>query len=195
MLTPLSVYFGAPVITNITGPQRVTNGEYASYRATVDPNGPVPTRYEWILNPQNGNNIYGNGTYQIDIAFYNPGNYQLVCRAISSCGTGEYYVMGLGVYNPANPYSEFSLSPNPATDVITIQLEEETPDNGTVTTQRKALSSSVTEIQLWSATSLIRTYKTDQSTYQISVSDLAAGMYFVRVIKDGKIYTKKLIKN
>ena len=195
VLTPLSVYFGAPVITNITGPQRVTNGEYASYRATVDPNGPVPTRYEWILNPQNGNNIYGNGTYQIDIAFYNPGNYQLVCRAISSCGTGEYYVMGLGVYNPANPYSEFSLSPNPATDVITIQLEEETPDNGTVTTQRKALSSSVTEIQLWSATSLIRTYKTDQSTYQISVSDLAAGMYFVRVIKDGKIYTKKLIKN
>ena len=103
--------------------------------------------------------------------------------------------MGLGVYNPTNPYSEFSLSPNPATDVITIQLEEETPDNGTVTTQRKALSSSVTEIQLWSATSLIRTYKTDQSTYQISVSDLAAGMYFVRVIKDGKIYTKKLIKN
>ncbi|HHV84523.1 MAG TPA: T9SS type A sorting domain-containing protein, partial [Petrimonas sp.] len=40
----------------------------------------------------------------------------------------------------------------------------------------------------------IRTYKTDQSTYQLSVSDLPQGMYFVRVIKGGKTSTQKLIK-
>ena len=56
-------------------------------------------------------------------------------------------------------------------------------------------SSDITEIQLWSATSLIRTYKTDQETYQFSVSDLPKGIYFVRVIKDGKTYTEKLIRN
>lgn len=31
--------------------------------------------------------------------------------------------------------------------------------------------------------------------YQIPVSDLPKGIYFVRVIKDGKTYTEKFLKN
>jgi hypothetical protein len=55
-------------------------------------------------------------------------------------------------------------------------------------------SSGIIEIQLWSAGGLIRTYKTDQRTFQIPVSGFAKGMYFVRVIKDGKTYSQKLLK-
>ena len=81
--------------------------------------------------------------------------------------------------------------------MVTIQLEEETSEKSTVSTERaiKTPTSGDTEIQLWSATGLIKTYKTEQKTYQIPVSDLPKGIYFVRVIKDGKTYTQKLLKN
>ena len=35
----------------------------------------------------------------------------------------------------------------------------------------------------------------DQLTFQIPIAGLPAGLYFVRVIKDGQTYTEKLIKN
>ena len=113
-------YFGAPSISNIIGEQRVPTGQYASYRAVISNNAPIPSSYQWILNPLNGNSLYGNGTESIDIAFYNPGSYQLVCRATNECGVGDYYTMGIGVYD--NLY--LTLSPNPATDVVTLQLTE-----------------------------------------------------------------------
>ena len=113
-------YFGAPSISNIIGEQRVPTGQYASYRAVISNNAPIPSSYQWILNPLNGNSLYGNGTESIDIAFYNPGSYQLVCRATNECGVGDYYTMGIGVYD--NLY--LTLSPNPATDEVTLQLTE-----------------------------------------------------------------------
>ena len=113
-------YFGAPSISNIIGEQRVPTGQYASYRAVISNNAPIPSSYQWILNPLNGNSLYGNGTESIDIAFYNPGSYQLVCRATNECGVGDYYTMGIGVYD--NLY--LTLSPNPATDEVTLQLME-----------------------------------------------------------------------
>ena len=113
-------YFGAPSISNIIGEQRVPTGQYASYRAVISNNAPIPSSYQWILNPLNGNSLYGNGTESIDIAFYNPGSYQLVCRATNECGVGDYYTMGIGVYD--NLY--LTLSPNPATDAVTLQLTE-----------------------------------------------------------------------
>ena len=41
---------------------------------------------------------------------------------------------------------------------------------------------------------LVKNYQTDLPVYQIPISNLPAGMYFVRVIKDGKVYTQKLMK-
>ena len=42
---------------------------------------------------------------------------------------------------------------------------------------------------------LLKKFTTDRDTYQFSVADLPKGIYFVRVIKDGKAHTQKLIKN
>ncbi|WP_158602666.1 T9SS type A sorting domain-containing protein [Proteiniphilum sp. X52] len=108
-------------------------------------------------------------------------------RLTNPCGENLFIHHVLG--DQSGYYSSFSLSPNPATDVVTVRLEEESSRNSAT------LLSAPYEIQLWNAASLLRTYKTDQSAYQISVSDLPKGMYFVRVIKDGKTQTKKLLKN
>ena len=120
-----------------------------------------------------------------------------------------YHVVTLSITDQCNDNSgitksyyfkeshSFSLFPNPAINDVTIQLQEEPENTDNIFTQRvnKTAPSGVIEIQLWSATALVRTYKTEQSTYQISVADLPKGMYFVRVIKDGQIHTQKLIKN
>ena len=180
-------YFGAPSISNIIGEQRVPTGQYASYRAVISNNAPIPSSYQWILNPLNGNSLYGNGTESIDIAFYNPGSYQLVCRATNECGVGDYYTMGIGVYD--NLY--LTLSPNPATDVVTLQLTETDEVSGlsVLSTDRSAY-----EIQIWSGMRMLRSFRTNEPTFQISMAGLPAGLYFVRVVKDGQTHTQKLIK-
>ena len=180
-------YFGAPSISNIIGEQRVPTGQYASYRAVISNNAPIPSSYQWILNPLNGNSLYGNGTESIDIAFYNPGSYQLVCRATNECGVGDYYIMGIGVYD--NLY--LTLSPNPATDVVTLQLTETDEVSGlsVLSTDRSAY-----EIQIWSGMRMLRSFRTNEPTFQISMAGLPAGLYFVRVVKNGQTYTQKLIK-
>ena len=180
-------YFGAPSISNIIGEQRVPTGQYASYRAVISNNAPIPSSYQWILNPLNGNSLYGNGTESIDIAFYNPGSYQLVCRATNECGVGDYYTMGIGVYD--NLY--LTLSPNPATDEVTLQLMETDEVSGlsVLSTDRSPY-----EIQLWSGMTMLRSFRTNEPTFQISMAGLPAGLYFVRVVKNGQTYTQKLIK-
>ena len=180
-------YFGAPSISNIIGEQRVPTGQYASYRAVISNNAPIPSSYQWILNPLNGNSLYGNGTESIDIAFYNPGSYQLVCRATNECGVGDYYTMGIGVYD--NLY--LTLSPNPATDAVTLQLTETDEVSGlsVLSTDRSAY-----EIQIWSGMTMLRSFRTNEPTFSIPTVGLPAGLYFVHVVKNGQTYTQKLIK-
>ncbi|ETK04975.1 hypothetical protein T229_06000 [Tannerella sp. oral taxon BU063 isolate Cell 5] len=92
----------------------------------------------------------------------------------------------------------FSLSPNPATDVVTLKLTD--PDDGILSPQGQGSLTtrgvtSTYEIQLWNGLTMLRSFKTNQLTFQIPIAGLPAGLYFVRVIKDGQTYTEKLIKN
>ncbi len=50
------------------------------------------------------------------------------------------------------------------------------------------------EVQIWSAGSLLRRVTADRRTCQVSLGGLPAGIYFVRVVKDGKPHVRKLIK-
>ena len=93
----------------------------------------------------------------------------------------------------------FSLSPNPATDVVTLKLTTE-EDDGILSPQGQSslTTKGVTntyEIQLWIGLTMLKSFKTNQPTFQIPIAGLPAGLYFVRVIKDGQTYTEKLIKN
>ena len=92
----------------------------------------------------------------------------------------------------------FSLYPNPATDALTLRLTK--PDVGGLSLQGQSTLAtkgvtSTYEIQLWSGLTMLKSFKTNQPTFQIPIAGLPAGLYFVRVIKDGQTYTEKLIKN
>lgn len=129
---------------------------------------------------------------QIEYSKGVPGDYKVSLQYNGECGWSDEifrtirFEQGIG----------FSLYPNPAADMVTVQLQEEQPANTSLSTQQAArlLNTGPYEIQLWSSSAMLRRYTTDQPGYQMSVSGLPAGIYFVRVIKDGQTYTKKLIK-
>ena len=85
----------------------------------------------------------------------------------------------------------FTLSPNPATDAVTLQLTETDEVSGlsVLSTERSAY-----EIQIWSGMRMLRSFRTNEPTFQIPMAGLPAGLYFVRVVKNGQTYTQKLIK-
>ena len=88
--------------------------------------------------------------------------------------------------------------PNPATDVVALKLTE--PNDGVLSPQGQSILTtkgvtSTYEIQLWNGLTMLKSFKTNQLTFQIPIVGLPTGLYFVRVIKDGQTYTEKLIKN
>ncbi|MCB5280211.1 MAG: T9SS type A sorting domain-containing protein, partial [Candidatus Cloacimonetes bacterium] len=91
--------------------------------------------------------------------------------------------------------SAFSLSPNPASDNVTISLAEDaTREQKSKTTMVTATSSDDSyEIQLWNSFGLVKQVTTDQPKYQLSLSGIPAGFYYVNVIKDKIAYRKQLI--
>ncbi len=155
--------------------------------------------YEWEF--VGGYIISGNGTNRITVEIPNviskdpyingENEYYVTVTYGNSCG--NYTVTNTGIIlSKTKP--AFSLSPNPATDVVTVQLSEAAGGPERAQTAGRIALSGVCEIQLWSATTMLRSYKTDRPVFEIPVSELPAGIYFVRVIKDGKAHTEKLLK-
>ena len=128
--------------------------------------------------------------------------YTLRLDVISSDGTvysapdESIEIFGYIEVSPGLNNNVLTVYPNPATDVFTVQLQEEQPANAGLSIQQAAgkFSAGTYEIELWSTTARLKRFTTDLPVYQIPVSGLPAGIYFVRVIKDGEVYTKTLIK-
>ena len=90
------LWLGKPIII-INGPSSTPNMQQADFYASL-PSGANPNSYQWILNPQLNNNVYGANTYHFEVAFYTAGSYQVVCRATNDCGTGDYTTKNVEVY-------------------------------------------------------------------------------------------------
>ena len=149
----------------------------------------------WALKNHN-ENIFGlnrNGEY-VTIIPRKEGSGIFSMAALNDCGTGSpAYV----TVNVVKRRGYLSLFPNPATDVVTLRLTE--PDDGMLSPQGQGSTTkgvtSTYEIQRWNGLTMLKSFKTNQPTFQIPIAGLPAGLYFVRVIKDGQTYTEKLIKN
>ena len=149
----------------------------------------------WALKNHN-ENIFGlnrNGKY-VTIIPRKEGSGIFSMAALNDCGTGSpAYV----TVNVVKRRGYLSLFPNPATDVVTLRLTE--PDDGMLSPQGQGSTTkgvtSTYEIQRWNELTMLKSFKTNQPTFQIPIAGLPAGLYFVRVIKDGQTYTEKLIKN
>ena len=126
--------------------------------------------------------------------FKRAGTYIISATGVNDCGRSNTVYYTVRVYNRRT----FSLFPNPATDVVTLKLTES--DDGILSSQGQGslATRGVTntyEIQLWNGLTMLKSFKPNQPTFQIPIAGLPAGLYFVRVIKDGQTYTEKLIKN
>lgn len=97
-------------------------------------------------------------------------------------------------YKPSDDdkYMSFHLLSNPVKSSATIVLDDK-QERGIVKAKHSG-SRKLYEVQLWSNTSLLRTYKSSLEYFQFSVADLPRGTYFVRVVKNGRTCTRKLLK-
>ena len=91
----------------------------------------------------------------------------------------------------------FLLDYDATSEMLTLSLIE---PNSLSTQSSTASTQTVTrgtyEIQLWNSlsTTMAKSFKTDLSTYQFSLAGLPNGIYIVRIIIDGKTYSKKFVK-
>lgn len=177
-----SVYVGKPVIT-IEGPNRAPNTDYAKYRAIYDGRC-SPTKFEWILNPQGNNSVYGANTSTFDIAFYQTGSYQIVVRAANKFGMGEYTVSGVTVYD-SNNRSVAVAYPNPASQTLYVDFSSirEQPAQAFNST---AVQQKHYDVRLFNLQgTLIRTVQSVGEQISLDVSGLPGGNYFLHIY-DGK---------
>ena len=169
-------WYGTPEL-NISGEFRVPNGQYARFEAIYDRSS-NPTAFEWILNPVNGNTIYGANTAFLDVGFYNAGDYQIVVRATNAHGVGEYCVRGLTVYNTIG-YTTTKVYPNPAKDVLNIFLNLSNMQSSL------AGNKSVYQIRLFSGQgNLVRQASMSGEEIQLNVSNLPNGYYYLHIYTD-----------
>ena len=85
----------------------------------------------------------------------------------------------------------FHLLSNPVKSSVSLVLKDQM--KGTL--QGKNIKkNSQYEIQLWSNSSWLRTYKVSSNHFEFSVADLPKGMYIIRVIKNGQMRVQKLLK-
>ena len=149
---------------------------------------------EWTV--WGGRIIGGQGASHLSVETASQGAFHIQVSKRNNCGWSG----SCNDYGTINPgLAPFSLSPNPATDIVTLKLTTE-EDDGILSPQGQGslATRGVTntyEIQLWNGLTMLRSFKTNQLTFQIPIAGLPAGLYFVRVIKDGQTYTEKLIKN
>lgn len=173
------VWSGKPKISRIDGPNRTPNGQYATFRAIYDYKS-SPTSFEWILNPVNGNSVYGANTSVLDVAFYNTGSYQLVIRAGNECGIGEYFTSGVNVYNTNG--RSYMAYPSPANqtlfvDFSSIENQKVQPLNTTAEKRAKAYNVCLFNIQ----GSMVRTVQSTGERISMDVSGLPNGNYILHI--------------
>ena len=190
-----------PAITHRTWvgvPSRVDNIEGMIEGAQLEPNSPYvfaidnaqnTDRVEWAVG--GGQIESGQGTNRIFVKTEEFGRFYIWANRINRCGEGGYHKFSGTIIRR----EYFTLSPNPAVDVVTLQLTEADGEHRAPSSPSAMGTTSTYEIQLWSGLAMLRSFQTNQPTFQIPIAGLPAGLYFVRVIKDGQTYTEKLIKN
>lgn len=185
-ISPVSVWSGAPVISNISGPMYTPNFQWATYYAEPNNSLMAATDYNWILTPLNSNVIYDYG-WTADIAFYASGIYQLVVRAQNTCtypGYGQYYgVTGLEVYDSRR----LIINPNPSTEETTITIMS--------IPEEKAISElEEWEMEVYDQGQLLKEKKIriQGKETKINTTSWMEGIYLVRVKYKDEILTGKL---
>jgi hypothetical protein len=201
-LTDYAVWAGNPIL-NVSGPDQ--GYVYNTYTFYANPGTySNPSSYTWILNPTYGNNVYNYGSYS-DIAFYNAGDgYQVVSRAQNTCGTGDWSLTNINISESGQKSSStgFTVSPNPASDIITITINENTSlaltsslgINNLNMNKIKTEGGTVYKVLLYNNQgALLSSVSKSGKSFTVPVNQLLDGIYILEV-NDGKnSYRQQLI--
>lgn len=188
-----SIYFdfNAPVITNTVVstvcPAFATSFSTTGMAPTVNfsaSNTGVPNRWDWDFGDgstgsgQNVTHVYGApGTYQVCLVMENfCGRLDTICQSVQ-----VIYVSAAG---RADAISRLSLSPQPGRDWVRLDLES----RGMSAVQFRILDVHGKEVLGWDERKIVGSYVKD-----IAVSELATGMYFLRIQSHESVYVAKLM--
>lgn len=112
---------------------------------------------------------------------------------LQGCKNGNWLAVGeVEAVDCSYDYS-FSLTPNPANNVVTLALNDVNTTNPHIPASFTVANGGRYEVQIWSEATLMKRYTFEQHKVDIPVSDLRKGRYFVIVIVNGKRITQQLI--
>ena len=188
------VWVGKQTLDDVTGPgyypyEGCTNTEYSfSVSPLMDPlsQGTVT----WSIIPSNGY-IYPYYTNYAAITFYYPhAGYRVLANVQNACGTN---------YAETSIYIEdcyyFSISPNPASDIVTINrvsASEETDGKTIMMSSDDANTTCDIQIVDYYGSLHLQTTKSGDS-FTLPVSNLKDGTYFVKITNGKKISNLKFV--
>ncbi len=186
-------WVGKAQVQSISGPGSTTPYTYNYYYANV--NHSSGTTYDWMAWP--------TGPYvdptpgEINsclVIFYTPGGYQVMARAVNACGTSTWcpkyvYVSG---------GKSMSMSPNPASEYVTITIKEDLLLSGNENiTDEKNLKSGGTKnykIRIYNNQGLlVSTLTRSGKTYLIPIQNMLNGSYIIEVDDGQTVLREQLI--
>lgn len=190
--------------SQITGVNQIayveTNRYYADPACSDQDNIWVLSWQGMDLLTEKPDTVYGNNYVDV-VSTASPNN--MTIYDLSLIQNNGYipikYISVIGVklrlVGKKKPPIELLLYPNPATDILTVEIKTDDTDsnNATLARNTNTIKESYT-IQLWNERQgMMRTIEITESIQQISLQGLPNGMYFVHVVKDGKMLQRKII--
>lgn len=156
--------------------------------------------YQMYLYKQNGNSWtqvaylpYALSGAHIVYHGYD-GWYKMKIRGYGECGFSDWWELEvLSSSSRGGGDLILGLDYNSSTETLTVRMTSQDEDGQAQRSTTDAASNCI--VQLWDGSHMVKSIKTDQSECQMSLSGMHNGVYFVRVLKDGKCYAEKFVKN
>lgn len=146
----------------------------------------LPASPEWKVEGDHVNTLYNDGT---SIVFETNSDAWITATFMSPCGEPISILHHFVNDSSYDNGLYFALSPNPATNSVSINIGEKQTKKRFV----KKMNSSSYLIQLWNSYHLIKQVYTNRKQYQLDITGLPAGSYYVIIVKDGYKSRKQLI--
>lgn len=148
------------------------------------------------FNPSTLVNSWSNiSTTNASIPCYTAGWYLFRIRGVNDCGYSNWLEQEVEFVDIS--MLNFMLDYDASSETLTLTLIEPDSQNFQgIEASSQSTSRGTYEIQLWNGiySTMTRSYITDLTKYQMSLAGLPSGIYIVRVIIDGKTYSRKFLK-
>jgi M6 family metalloprotease-like protein len=183
-ITSISAPAPGSITVNSNNPYGTTVSFYASPATSI-----YYDDYQWSVIPTNSNGYsWHNYGSRLEVTFYQAGSYCITCRFVSSYYTQPYSEqICVSVYNSYNSYGYAAVYPNPASNILNIEIDAETAVQATTSEQTVAGVKAVKrepayDIRLYDGQgNLLRRSTTKGGKVEFNVSNLTSGIYYLHI--------------